>query len=133
MPYASGRVIHDADAHIMEMPGFLAGHLEAKYRERVTDTVLFPRRDGFQSRIADAEGAKGEAFDDSQIMLAKNWSALGSWRKQDRTRSVDLLGFASQLIHIVLWPPIPQIVAHPVRWRRRLLISGQTVARRWLF
>ena len=23
MPYASGRVIHDADAHIMEMPGFL--------------------------------------------------------------------------------------------------------------
>ena len=24
MPYAEGRVIHDADAHIMEMPGFLA-------------------------------------------------------------------------------------------------------------
>ena len=23
MPYASGRVIHDADAHIMEVPGFL--------------------------------------------------------------------------------------------------------------
>ena len=32
MPYASGRVIHDADAHIMEMPGFLDEHLEAKYR-----------------------------------------------------------------------------------------------------
>jgi len=70
MPYAEGRVIHDADAHIMEMPGFLAEHLEVKYRERVTDRVLFPRRDGFQSRIADAERAKGEAFDDSQIMLA---------------------------------------------------------------
>jgi predicted TIM-barrel fold metal-dependent hydrolase len=98
MPYAEGRVIHDADAHIMEMPGFLADHLEAKYREQVTDAVLFPRRDGFQSRLADAERARGESFEDSQIMLAKNWSALGSWRRQDRPRSVDLLGFSSQLM-----------------------------------
>ena len=28
MPYASGRVIHDADAHIMEVPGFLEEHPE---------------------------------------------------------------------------------------------------------
>ena len=98
MPYASGRVIHDADAHIMEMPGFLTEHLEAKYREQITDAVLFPRRDGFQSRLADAERAVGETFDDSEIMLAKNWSALGSWRRQDRPRSVDLLGFSSQLM-----------------------------------
>ena len=42
MPYASGRVIHDADAHIMEVPGFLEEHLEAKYRAAVTDSVLFP-------------------------------------------------------------------------------------------
>ena len=31
-------------------------------------------------------------------MLAKNWSALGSWRRQDRPRSVDLLGFSTQLM-----------------------------------
>ncbi len=31
-------------------------------------------------------------------MLAKNWDALGAYRKQDRTRSVELLGFASQLM-----------------------------------
>ena len=55
MPYADGRVIHDADAHIMEMPGFLTEHLEAKYRVQVTDAQLFPRRDGFQSRLADAD------------------------------------------------------------------------------
>jgi uncharacterized protein len=98
MPYAEGRVIHDADAHIMEMPGFLADHLEAKFREQVSDARLFPRREGFHSRLADAECAAGEAFDDSQIMLAKNWSALGSWRRQDRPRSIDLLGFSSQLM-----------------------------------
>ena len=39
-----------------------------------------------------------EAFDETQIMLRKNWDALGSFRKQDRPRSIDLLGFASQLI-----------------------------------
>jgi predicted TIM-barrel fold metal-dependent hydrolase len=96
MPYASGRVIHDADAHIMEMPGFLEEHLEAKYRGRVGDAVLFPRRDGFHSRLKEAHD--GRDFDESQIMLAKNWAALGSSARQDRPRSIDLLGFASQLM-----------------------------------
>jgi hypothetical protein len=27
MPYAGGRVIHDADAHIMDVPGFLEDQL----------------------------------------------------------------------------------------------------------
>lgn len=101
MPYASGRVIHDADAHIMEVPGFLADHLEARHRATVTDAVLFPRREGFHSHrkedhrdIADPAAS----FDEQQIMLAKNWDALGAFRKQDRARSVDLLGFASQLM-----------------------------------
>jgi len=65
MPYASGRVIHDADAHIMELPGFLNDHLEAKYRGRVGDDVLFPRHDGFHSHLKDARD--GRDFDDSQI------------------------------------------------------------------
>jgi len=96
MPYASGRVIHDADAHVMELPGFLADHLEAKYRGRVGDDVLFPRREGFHSHLKDARS--GAAFDESQIMLAKNWAALGSSARQDRPRSIGLLGFASQLM-----------------------------------
>lgn len=100
MPYASGRVIHDADAHIMELPGFLADHLEARYRGRVGDDVLFPRREGFHSHLKDARdnGAGGAEFDESQIMLAKNWAALGSSTRHDRPRSIDLLGFASQLM-----------------------------------
>ena len=84
MPYASGRVIHDADAHIMEVPGFLAEHLEAKYRAAVTDSVLFPDDRGRglhrlrpQDRKAGADNAI--AFDESQIMLRKNWDALGSY------------------------------------------------------
>ena len=99
MPYASGRVIHDADAHIMEVPGFLEQHLEARYRAVVTDAVLFPRREGFHSHLTDAHrSGASDAFDESQIMIAKNWDALGSYRRQDRTRSIDLLGFSSQLM-----------------------------------
>lgn len=97
MPYASGRVIHDADAHIMELPGFLADHLETKYRDRVGDDVLFPRREGFHSHLKDAHSSSAD-FDESQIMLAKNWAALGSSTRHDRPRSIDLLGFASQLM-----------------------------------
>src|SRR5215475_805923 len=101
MPYASGRVIHDADAHIMEVPGFLLEHLEAKYRPMVTDSELFPRREGFHSHRTEAHrsGGGGNApFDESQIMLRKNWDALGSYDKRDRPQSIDLLGFASQLM-----------------------------------
>ena len=100
MPYATGRVIHDADAHVMEVPGFLAEHLEAKYRPIVTDDVLFPTDRGRGlHKLMDAEAHQaGAEFDESQIMLRKNWDALGSHRKEDRSRSIDLLGFASQLM-----------------------------------
>ena len=101
MPYASGRVIHDADAHIMEVPGFLEEHLEARHRAAVTDQVLFPRHEGFHStRLrADTDRAgPAQDFDEAQIMLRKNWEALGSSNRQDRPRSIDLLGFASQLM-----------------------------------
>lgn len=100
MPYASGRVIHDADAHIMEVPGFLERHLESRYRAGVTDAVLFPRREGFHGHLRDEHRASGGAgdVDESQIMLRKNWDALGASAAADRPRSIDLLGFASQLM-----------------------------------
>ena len=96
MPYASGRVIHDADAHIMEVPGFLEDHLESRHRAAVTDQVLFPRHEGFHSTRLKADPAA--EFDEAQIMLRKNWEALGASSRQDRPRSIDLLGFASQLM-----------------------------------
>ena len=101
MPYAAGRVIHDADAHIMEVPGFLEDHLEAKYRASASDAVLFPRRDGFHGNLKEAHWKAPPAnadIDEARIMLAKNWDALGATARADRPRSIDLLGFASQLM-----------------------------------
>ena len=100
MPYASGRVIHDADAHIMEVPGFLTEHLEAKYRDTITDDVLFPRDRGrgLHKLMKPDAGRSAVEQDESQIMLHKNWDALGSFAWEDRPRAIDLLGFASQLM-----------------------------------
>ena len=35
MPYSQGRIVHDADAHIMETPTWLREHAEAAYRDRL--------------------------------------------------------------------------------------------------
>ena len=35
MAYAEGRVIHDADAHLMETPTWLRDHAEARFRDRL--------------------------------------------------------------------------------------------------
>ena len=35
MPYSEGRLVHDADAHIMETPTWLRDHAEAKFRDRL--------------------------------------------------------------------------------------------------
>jgi len=100
MPYASGRLIHDADAHIMEVPGFLESYLESRHRQTVNDRVLFPRREGFHGALDNPErhAAGSAGIDESQVMLRKNWDALGAFRREDRPRSIDLMGFASQLM-----------------------------------
>jgi len=55
------------------------------------DTVI----DQYRRRHADP--AERPRFE-SEIMLRKNWSALGSFVKDDRPRALDLLGFRSQLV-----------------------------------
>lgn len=104
MAYIEGRTIHDADAHIMEAPDFLDGYVRDEYAREVKRQNLFSAlgekhgRDLFaivRGRHDDPEWlAEGER----QIMLRKNYEALGSWRREDRPRALDSLGFASQLI-----------------------------------
>ena len=99
MPYASGRVIHDADAHIMELPGFLEEHLEAKYRGRVERRRAVPAAArAFTAGCRRPSATAARLRRNRRSCCAKNWAALGSSARQDRPRSIDLLGFASQLM-----------------------------------
>src|SRR5581483_5958976 len=99
--YAGSRLIHDADAHIVEPPGWLADYADPSLRSRIRP--LYPARtpDGrdlielFSSRHSDAAY---RAADAEEIMLRKNWAATGSFISADRPAALDLLGFASQLV-----------------------------------
>ena len=39
MPYIEGRVVHDADAHIMEVPTWLVDHADPDVREKLRPNV----------------------------------------------------------------------------------------------
>ena len=102
MTYANGRLIHDADSHLMELddcldahfqPSLLAAfHASAGYQNHLQRN-LRPGR----SREAHADPAF-RAGVDANLLLRKNYEAHGAFIREDRPHVVDQLGFASQLM-----------------------------------
>jgi predicted TIM-barrel fold metal-dependent hydrolase len=114
MPYVEGRVVHDADAHLMETPTWLRDHAEARFRDRLP-VLSYPggnelRQTGDPAdqladlaaafdRLADRHASSEYRADEATaIMQRKNFAATGSFIAKDRPRALDLLGFSSQLI-----------------------------------
>jgi predicted TIM-barrel fold metal-dependent hydrolase len=114
MSYVTDRLVHDADAHIMETPTWLADHADPEVRDRIAPLPLTSGNelrqtgdpddqlrdlDAAFARIA-AKHASAEyrAVEADEIMLRKNFAATGSFIAEDRSRALDLLGFASQLV-----------------------------------
>ena len=114
MPYSTGRVVHDADAHIMETPTWLRDHADASIRDRI-EPLHYPggnelRQTGdptAQQRdlaaafdhLAERHGSEEyRSVEAEEIMLRKNFAATGSFISADRGRALDLLGFSSQLV-----------------------------------
>ena len=102
MPYHEGRLIHDADAHIMEWPTWLLDHADPEIRARIQPADYGD--DGAANALSmDRLRAKHEsdeyrADEEAEIMARKNFWATGSFIREDRGRALDLLGFASQLV-----------------------------------
>lgn len=102
MPYVENRLVHDADSHLMELADCLDDFLDPQFRaayDALPKLKAWPR-DGQWVKKARAEQDDPEfrAGDAAQLMLRKNYSALGSFRRADRPKALDLLGFASQLV-----------------------------------
>jgi predicted TIM-barrel fold metal-dependent hydrolase len=99
----TGRIIHDADSHLMESPDWFTPYADPDIRDRMKPVfaVETSRPDtAFSLNVLEAKHSdpayRAEA--EAEIWLKKNWFALGSFRKEDRPRALDLLGFASQLV-----------------------------------
>lgn len=112
MPYIEGRLVHDADAHIMETPNWLRDHADPRIRERITQPAYVNelRQTGDnESQLEDIEAAfqriidrhasnEYRANEATEIMNRKNFAATGAFIAEDRSRCLDLIGVASQLV-----------------------------------
>jgi len=102
MPYAEGRIIHDADSHVMETPEWLFSYADPDIRERLEPLRLTGCKPGEESFIDQLRRRHADPADrpeaEEKVMIRKNWSAMGSFIKEDRPRALDLLGFQSQLV-----------------------------------
>lgn len=100
MPYAHGRVVHDADSHIMEPPGWLTPHADPLLAERLTDRAT-PERirsqvEKARARRLDPDAARAAA--EAPIAGPKGWIAYGAFDPDERAAVLDQLGFNRQLV-----------------------------------
>lgn len=100
MAYVENKTIHDADSHIMELPGMIDEFLEQRYRKpfdelNVHRTQLKEITSNVRKLHTDPEFRAGA---EENLMLRKNQHALGAFIKEDRPQCLDLLGFTSQLV-----------------------------------
>ena len=102
MTYAQGRLIHDADSHLMELDGCLDDWFEPSLLPAFHDLPIYRKKltpegwaEPFRRMHEDPAFRAGDA---DNLLLRKNYQALGSFRRQDRPAAIDLFGFASQLV-----------------------------------
>ncbi len=114
MPYSTGRIVHDADAHIMETPNWLRDYADPNLRDRIeplaymagnelrqTGDVKEQQHDivaSFEKLAERHRSVEYIADEEAEVMRRKNFAATGSFLPEDRPRALDLLGFSSQLV-----------------------------------
>ena len=107
MSYAGERLCWDADSHLMPAPDFLSRHADPEFREQMwigggkNGGAAFEKQfdkvmDSVRRRLSDPE--KTAKLEESVIAGAKGWYAHGAVDAAERSRTLDLLGFAGQLV-----------------------------------
>ena len=102
MAYVQDRIVHDADSHLMELEDCLDPYFDRRLLAAFHDLPSYRHKvgDGRWSAAArhKQDDATFRAGDSENILLRKNYEALGAFRRADRPQALDLLGFASQLV-----------------------------------
>ena len=99
MPYVEDRLVYDADSHIHEPPGYAEQYADPGVRELLHERLSAYRRvENVDAAIAKQRDPEFRAKDAEEILLRKNSLAVGAVIREDRSRALDLLGFAAQLV-----------------------------------
>lgn len=101
MSYTRGRVVHDADSHVMETGDWIAAFTEPEFKSKIPSLG-----EGFgrlESIIAQAKQRKTDPEADAKaaenpIAGVKGWGAYGAFDADERKKVLDNLGFVSQLV-----------------------------------
>lgn len=101
MTYAKGRVMLDADSHIMETPDWVERHADPKIRGQLLPLGLGKAGGATYKMIDKAVEAstarRGQAVE-NVVAGAKGWSAPGAFDSAERSKALDDLGFSRQLV-----------------------------------
>jgi len=99
MPYVEDRLVYDADSHVHEPPGYAEDHADPSVRDALRERLNPDSREAaIREAVARQADPEFRANDAEEIMLRKNWAAVGAVLKEDRPKALDLLGFAAQLV-----------------------------------
>jgi predicted TIM-barrel fold metal-dependent hydrolase len=102
MTYAGERITYDADSHVMETREWLDPFLDADLKAKLRP--LYGREPGRIDKLLDqARARKSDPESDAKafenpIAGPKGWIAAGAFDPAERTRVLDLFGFAGQLV-----------------------------------
>ena len=116
MAYVTDRVIHDADAHVMETPEWIEGFATQRVLDYALDhfdigDVSATLAEIERSREMHADAAYQAAAED-EVMLRKNWRATGAFIPEDRVVALDYMGFASQLVYPTVYNTMLEDLEH---------------------
>jgi predicted TIM-barrel fold metal-dependent hydrolase len=112
MSYIQDRVVHDADAHIMETPNWLRDYADPGIRDRIaipgyvnelkqtgdSEAQLANLESAFANIASKHASEEYRATEADEIMNRKNFAATGAFVREDRVRALDLIGVQSQLV-----------------------------------
>src|SRR3954466_4120464 len=99
MAYVEGRLVYDADSHIHEPPGYAEHYADPSIRAELAERLAtFRKPPGIDEALAKQRDPEFRAKDADEILLRKNSLAVGAVIPEDRSRALDLLGFAAQLV-----------------------------------
>lgn len=103
MAYAQGRIINDADSHIMETLDFVSAHADAKIRDKLLSLRLEAGGSGAEKAINNAlerqKDAEATAAIATNVVAGpKGWAGYGAIDPGERTKALDDLGFSRQLV-----------------------------------